>query len=97
MQKDKDMAAFVTPLLSLAYAVVLTPSAHTQSASTEELAAQLPIQPGRLVHARSAHEAILEAYSIANREDTICATGSLFLIGEIKAAIEGANFFPIRG
>ncbi len=97
MQKDKDIAAFFTPLLPLAYAVVLTSSAHTQSASTEELYAQLPMQPGRLVHARSAHEAILKAYSIANREDTICATGSLFLIGEIKAAIEGADFFPIRG
>lgn len=97
MQKDKDIAAFFTPILPLAYAVILTSSAHTQSASTEELASQLSMQPERLIHEMSVHEAMLKAYTIANPEDTICVTGSLFLIGEVKAAIEGACFFPVRG
>jgi len=98
MQKDKDMTAFFTPLIPLAHAVILTRSAHTQSASAEELAEQLPGRPPmQLAYAASAEEAMMKAHSAATREDTICVTGSLLLVGEIKAHVEGTSFLPLRG
>ena len=97
MQKDKDITSFFNPLLPLAHAVILTHSAHTQSASAEELAAHLPGRPERLTYAASAEEAMMNAHSAAMREDTICVTGSLLLVGEVKAHVEGASFSPVRG
>ncbi|HIO21023.1 MAG TPA: bifunctional folylpolyglutamate synthase/dihydrofolate synthase [Nitrospirales bacterium] len=97
MQKDKDMTSFFTPLVPLAHAVILARSAHTQSASAEELAEQLPGRPMQLAYAASAEEAMMKAHSAATREDTICVTGSLLLVGEVKAHVEGASFSPLRG
>ncbi len=97
MQKDKDMTSFFTPLIPLAHAVILTRSAHKQSASAEELAEQLPGRPMQLAYAASAEEAMIKAHNAAAREDTICVTGSLLLVGEVKAHVEGAPFSPLRG
>ena len=97
MQKDKDMTSFFTPLIPLAHTVILTRSAHQQSASAEELAEQLPGRPIQLAYATSAEEAMMKAHSAATREDTICVTGSLLLVGEVKAHVEGASFSPLRG
>ena len=97
MQKDKDMTSFFAPLIPLAHAVILTRSAHQQSASAEALAEQLPGRPMQLAYAASAEEAMMKAHDTAAREDTICVTGSLLLVGEVKAHVEGAPFSPLRG
>ena len=97
MQQDKDMTSFFTPLIPLVHTVVLTRSAHAQSASAEALAEQLPCRPTQLAYAASAKEAMITAHNAATREDVICVTGSLLLVGEVKAHVEGAEFSPLRG
>lgn len=97
MQKDKDMASFFAPLILLAHTVILTRSTHAQSASAEELAKQLPCKPIHLAYAASAKEAMITAHNAATRDDTICVTGSLLLVGEVKAHVEGTTFSPLRG
>ena len=97
MQKDKDMKSFFTPLIPLANTIVLTRSAHTQSASAEELAEQLSDKPLHLVYTASAAEAMMKAHNTATHEDIICVTGSLLLVGEVKAHLKGSFFSPLRG
>ncbi len=97
MQKDKDMTAFCIPLIPLADTVIFTRSAHAQSASAEALAEQLLDKPQHLVCAASAQEAMITAHNVANREDIICVTGSLLLLGEIKAHAKGSAYSPLRG
>jgi dihydrofolate synthase/folylpolyglutamate synthase len=45
---------------------------------------------GRIEVVKNSREALKRALSIANRNDLICVTGSLYLIGEIKKAFSEA-------
>ncbi len=96
MQKDKDMESFFTPLIPLAHTIVLTKSTHALSSSAEELAKHFPIEPLHLIYATSAVEAMTKAHNAATHKDTICVTGSLLLVGEVKAHVEGRGFSPLR-
>ena len=97
MQKDKDMTAFFSPLLPLAHLLILTHSTHAQSASAKELAERLPDWPVRVIHTTSADDAMIQARMTAHHNDTICVTGSLLLVGEVKAHVVGTSFSPVRG
>jgi len=37
----------------------------------------------------NSHEALKQALSVADRDDLICITGSLYLVGEIKRVFSG--------
>lgn len=97
MMRDKDRSGFFRVILPCADELVLTQAALPRAATIEELRGSLGDR------APSAHEAplVADALAIARRlaapDDLICVTGSLMLVGELKAVLRGCELSPIRG
>lgn len=97
MMRDKDHRGFVAPLEPRVSEVILTQAGVARSATMQELHQalmgwRLPIHevpvPG---------EALLFARARAASNDLICVTGSLMLLGDVKAAVRGCGLSPLRG
>jgi dihydrofolate synthase/folylpolyglutamate synthase len=87
----------VEPFKGLVDDVVLTQANLQRSATVEELQA---VVGGMWPHARTHAKvggALGEAGRLARPEDVICITGSLMLVGEVKAALRGCGLSPLRG
>jgi dihydrofolate synthase/folylpolyglutamate synthase len=97
MMRDKDHRGFVEPFSGLVDDVVLTQANLQRSATVEELQAVIGgLWPLARTHAQVAG-ALGEASRLARPEDVICVTGSLMLVGEVKAALRGCGLSPLRG
>jgi dihydrofolate synthase/folylpolyglutamate synthase len=97
MMRDKDHRGFFDPLKPLVDEVVLTQADLPRSASVEELRAALNgIWPRPFLKAILS-DALGYAKKIARPEDLICVTGSLMLIGDVKALLGGCGLSPLRG
>jgi dihydrofolate synthase/folylpolyglutamate synthase len=98
MMRDKDHKAFMASLNSVADHVVLTSASIARSATAEELRDELEgvIASASSVTAGSS-EALALARQLAAPRDVICVTGSLMLIGEVKASWRGCGLSPLRG
>lgn len=97
MMRDKDHASFIAPFEPLVSEVVVTQAALARSASTLELRRVFAgwRQPVHAVPVPA--EALAEAKRRAGPDDLVCVTGSLMLVGEIKAAVRGCGLSPLRG
>lgn len=97
MMRDKDWRDFLRPLLPLADAVILTQAQIARAAPVADLAAGL--EPGGpAVHQEPVPaDALRRARSLAGPDDVICVTGSLMLVGDVKALLRGCGLSPIRG
>jgi dihydrofolate synthase/folylpolyglutamate synthase len=97
MMRDKDHRGFVEPFNGLVDDVVLTQADVKRSATVEELLPVIgAIWPHVQTHAWVAG-ALGEARRLARPQDAICVTGSLMLVGEVKAALRGCGLSPLRG
>lgn len=97
MMRDKDRAGFLRPLLPLADEIVLTRPQLARAATVEELADTLR-DLGRRAHAAPLPaDALALAERLASPDDLICVTGSLMLVGDVKALLRGCALSPIRG
>jgi dihydrofolate synthase / folylpolyglutamate synthase len=88
--KDKDNKAMLKKLLPLGDRLILT-TPDTERAMPPE--ALLPVAKQYLREievVKSPREALKRALSVADKNDLICVTGSLYLIGEIKKAFSVA-------
>jgi dihydrofolate synthase/folylpolyglutamate synthase len=97
MMRDKDHLGFVEPFKGLVDEVVLTQADLKRSSTTAEL---LSIVAGAWPRARTnplVPGALDEARRLARQEDAICVTGSLMLVGEVKAWLRGCRLSPLRG
>lgn len=97
MSRDKDLAAIVRPLLPLAAAVVVTQAQHPRAAPADEVAVlaaevggTLPATPPITV-APDTTAALAAARALAGPADAILVTGSLFVVGEARAALGHAR------
>jgi dihydrofolate synthase / folylpolyglutamate synthase len=97
MMRDKDHRGFITPLLPVVSEIVLTQAALSRSATVHELRAVLDEWSGPVQEAMLPTDALALARGRARPQDLICITGSLMLLGDIKAAIRGCDLSPIRG
>jgi dihydrofolate synthase/folylpolyglutamate synthase len=97
MMRDKDRTGFLRRLLPLADELVLTQASIPRAASVEELAAALDAEVGTAQTVPHPAEALALARRLASSEDLICVTGSLLLVGEMKALLRGCGLSPIRG
>ncbi len=97
MMRDKDHAAFMAPLEPLVSEVFVTQAALARSASAPELRAVLAGWRQPVHTAPIPAEALAEAKRRASPDDLVCVTGSLMLVGEIKAAVRGCGLSPLRG
>ena len=97
MMRDKDHSGFLRAVVPLADRVVLTQAGLARSASVETLCAAIP-SGGPPVHVEPAvADALALARRLARPSDVICVTGSLMIIGEVKALLRGSALSPLRG
>ena len=90
---DKNVEEIASELVPLASTVILTKSRHMRAAEPAELVVAFT-RPDIIVETTgSVKEALDRAREIASEEDLICATGSLFVVGE---AIEAVKRVPVE-
>jgi dihydrofolate synthase / folylpolyglutamate synthase len=96
LSADKDSTAILRPLLPLAQAVIFTRSRHPRAAAPDVVAAQareLAPEAGREEAAPAFHVApdvsgaLETARRLAGPQDAILVTGSLFVVGDARAAL----------
>jgi len=99
MMRDKDRRTFLVRLSAVPGIshLILTRAEHPRAADPEDLlrdAADLDVT----LHTRpSVSEALAHAKALAAPNDTICVTGSLLVVGEVKAILEHTTVSPLRG
>ncbi len=97
MMRDKDHRGFVEPFKGLADDLVLTQADLPRSATVVQLQAAVsgwrsPVHTEALLS-----DALALAKRLARSEDLICVTGSLMLVGDVKALRRGCGLSPLRG
>jgi dihydrofolate synthase/folylpolyglutamate synthase len=99
MMCDKDIGGVLFHLAAVPGVshMILTRAAHPRAAALEDLACAgthlgIPIQIAPTVE-----EAFAHARALAGPDDTICVTGSLLVVGEAKAILDGTTVSPLRG
>jgi dihydrofolate synthase/folylpolyglutamate synthase len=97
MMRDKDYVSFVRSFQSLVSEIILTQASLARSATVAELRASLGDWSQPIFDAPSPAAALALARSHATASDLICVTGSLMLLGDLKAAVRGCGLSPLRG
>jgi dihydrofolate synthase/folylpolyglutamate synthase len=97
MMRDKDHACFVEPFYRLVSEVVLTQAEMARSATVQELREMVGSRFSLCHVAPGAADALALAKARATAQDLICVTGSLMLVGEVKALVRGCGMSPLRG
>jgi len=97
MMRDKDHRQFLEPLLPLVSELIVTQADMARSATVRELRAVAGDRLPRCHDSPVAAEALVLANTQAAPHDLICVTGSLMLVGEVKALIRGCGLSPLRG
>jgi dihydrofolate synthase/folylpolyglutamate synthase len=97
MMRDKDHRGFVAPLRQVVSEVILTEASLARSATVHELRPSFADWWQPIHEASSPTDALLLAKTRASRQDLICVTGSLMLLGDIKATLRGCGLSPLRG
>ena len=83
---DKDITGIAEELCTLADIIIVTRSQHPRSAGTDVLLGKFTCKNNKTYVARDVATALETAYLLADKNDLICATGSLFIIAEVSAA-----------
>ena len=97
MMRDKDHLGFAKPFRGLVDQVVLTQAGLSRSATVDELYGTLhELWPSARAEAGLA-DALTLARRLAGTQDLICVTGSLMLIGDVKALRHVGRISPLRG
>lgn len=87
--KDKDHRGILERLLPLADRVIATRPAYERAMSAEDLAAAVRTMQGDPAVAGTVAEAIALAREDASAQDLIVVTGSLYTVGDARAALTG--------
>ena len=95
--RDKDYRGFLSVVTPYVDHIVLTSVHMSRAATPEELFEGLKGWPGRVHTVASSGEALSLARRIASARDIICVTGSLMLVGEIKALLRGCEVSLLHG
>ncbi|CUQ67791.1 bifunctional folylpolyglutamate synthase/dihydrofolate synthase [Candidatus Nitrospira inopinata] len=97
MMRDKDRRAFIAPLLPFVSEIVLTQAGLARSAVVEDLRRTLEGWSNPVWEEPCPAEALRLAKQRAAARDLICVTGSLMLLGDVKAALRGGRPSVLRG
>ena len=91
MMRDKSHEKFLKVLSPLLRHLILTEVDVPRSATIEELKKHVPEGLCELHESAHAAQALAKAKALANPDDVICVTGSLFLAGEVRHLIKGSQ------
>ena len=97
MMRDKHPREFLAPLLPLVDSLIFTQADLPRAASGSELRALLGEAASSAQVAPTPADALALARRSAAASDLICVTGSLMLVGDIKALLRGCSLSPVRG
>lgn len=97
MMRDKDMAGVLACLSAAADSLTLTHVDLPRAATVQELQAALPSGAPTVETAPTVTEALARAKRRAAPSDVVCVTGSLMLVGAVKAWLRGCHLSPISG
>ena len=99
MMRDKDRKGVLSRLAFVPGVshLVVTSAAHPRAADPQELAHDCEGLGVPVAVRPTVAEAFAHARSLAGPDDTICVTGSLLVVGEAKAVLEGATVSGLRG
>lgn len=97
MMQDKNLPAFLNALVPLADGVILTQIDHPRSAPVLALKRALPVVDVPVYERESPQTAIDLATRLADHDDLVCVTGSLFLVGHVKSFMTGSTYEPVVG
>lgn len=97
MMQDKNLSAFLNALVPLADGVILTQIDHPRSAPVLALKRALPVVDVPVYERESPQTAIDLATRLADHDDLVCVTGSLFLVGHVKSFMTGSTYEPVVG
>jgi len=97
MMRDKHPREFLAPLLSQADTLILTQADLPRASTGSELRRLLQDCAPTAQVAATPADALAAAKRSAAPSDLICVTGSLMLVGEIKALFRGCSLSPVRG
>lgn len=97
MMRDKDHRGFLGPLLPVVDEMVLTQADIPRAATIHEL--QSSVGPVSVpFHVASVPtDALALARRLASPTDLICVSGSLMLVGDVKAILRGCGLSSLRG
>jgi dihydrofolate synthase/folylpolyglutamate synthase len=99
MMRDKDHKGVLASLMTVPgfSHLVVTRAAHPRAAAPDDLA-RAAAELGAPVTIRpTVGGAFAHAGTLAKPDDTICVTGSLLVVGEAKAILEGTTVSGLRG
>lgn len=89
--RDKNLVEMVAILFPAAACVVLTQADNPRSASAEELREiAATINAPNVFVTHSVNEALTKANEVTSSAGLICITGSLYLLGEVKAIMKAS-------
>jgi dihydrofolate synthase/folylpolyglutamate synthase len=97
MMRDKDREGFFRAILPTVDEVIVTQANMARAATVEELCSSLGERSDSVHVAPHPADALVLARRLVSPDDLICVTGSLMLVGEIKALLRGCGLSPIRG
>jgi len=97
MMRDKHPREFLAPLLPILDTLILTQADLPRAATGSELRAMLREEAPAAQVAATPADALALAKRSSASSDLICVTGSLMLVGEIKALFRGCSLSPVRG
>jgi dihydrofolate synthase/folylpolyglutamate synthase len=93
--QDKDIASLVAEVAPLFDEVIVTRSRHPRALALAPLAAAFARHGIKARLADDVTSALSQALALAGENDLVCVAGSLFIVGEAMAAVEG--LFPTTG
>jgi dihydrofolate synthase/folylpolyglutamate synthase len=97
MMRDKHPREFLAPLLPVIDTLILTQADVPRASTGSELGALLRDCAPSMQVAATPADALAVAKRSSAPSDLICVTGSLMLVGEIKALLRGCSLSPVRG
>jgi len=83
---DKDITGMMREFTSQAQEVIITQAKHPRAAAPESIVKQAQPSEIPLTIAPDAPSALWRALELANMEDLVCVTGSLFVVADARAA-----------
>ena len=97
MMRDKEREEFFARLLPQTDEVIVTQARVPRAAAPHELSASAAACGRTAEVIADPHDALALARRMAAPDDLILVTGSLMLVGEIKALLRGCGLSPLRG